>query len=181
MYYVYVYEREDGTPYYVGKGKDGRAYAPHKRRLRENVFIDLKPEDVDRIKILKYFEKEEEALEYEAHLIKTLPNLRNILEGGKQPPSQLGVKRSEQTKQLLSEKRKEHFKTRPGTMSGKKLKDSQIEKISYRVLTPAGVFLSSTKAAAALGVNQQTIVNRCKSEKEKFAGYRILEIGSKYV
>jgi len=180
MYYVYVYEREDGTPYYVGKGKDGRAYAPHKRRLRENVFIDLKPEDSSRIKILKHFDKEEDALAYEAFLIATLPNLRNMLEGGKQPPSQLGVKRSEQTKQLLSEKKKEYFKTQPGTMTGRKLEDSQIEKISYKVLTPVGVFLSSTKAAAALGVNQQTVINRCKSDKEKFAGYKILEIGSKY-
>lgn len=181
MYYVYVYEREDGTPYYVGKGKDGRAYAPHKRKIRESVFINLKPVDYNRIKILKYFEKEEDALVYEVFLIKTLPNLKNILEGGKQPPSQLGVKRSRQTKQLLSKKKKEYFKNQPGTMTGKKLEASQIKKISYEVLTPIGVFISSTKAAAALGISQQTVINRCKSEKEKFVGYKILEVGSKYL
>ena len=80
-YYVYGYFREDGTPYYIGKGKGRRAWNSHKRNML--------PGDRSRIKILLDGMTEEEALEAERDLISLLGRkdlgsgcLRNLTDGG---------------------------------------------------------------------------------------------------
>ena len=88
MYYNYLWLREDGTPYYTGKGIGNRAYIPHRRRANVTLYPPIK----DRI-ILYPAESEAYAFEVEKFLIwyygrKDLGTgcLRNFSNGGDQPP-----------------------------------------------------------------------------------------------
>jgi len=60
MFYVYLWLREDRTPYYVGKGKGYRAFSKHRKAT---------PPPKDRIIIVKEFEDEEESYLFEEWLI----------------------------------------------------------------------------------------------------------------
>ena len=59
IYYTYAYLREDKTPYYIGKGKQNRAYKKHS--------VGTPPKD--RIIILKQNLTEEEAFRHEIYMI----------------------------------------------------------------------------------------------------------------
>ena len=61
-YYVYMYLREDGTPYYVGKGTGKRAYVKGHRKV-------LPPKDKSRIVLDKQNLTEEEAFKHEIDTI----------------------------------------------------------------------------------------------------------------
>ena len=92
-YYVYEYLREDGSPYYIGKGSGFRAYAKR----------SYKPNDKSRINIIKNGLSEKEAFDLEIELIakygrKDLGTgiLKNKTVGGE------GYSLSDETKQKLS-------------------------------------------------------------------------------
>ena len=72
MYYVYAHKLE-GEIKYIGKGSNNRAYAKD-RRSKEWKMIFSNGFEVE---ILKYFDVNSEALDYEFHLINSLPNLIN--------------------------------------------------------------------------------------------------------
>jgi hypothetical protein len=60
IYYTYAYLRNDGTPYYIGKGKNKRAY-----ERKHNDFVPSK----DRILFLKKNLTEEKAFIHEIYMI----------------------------------------------------------------------------------------------------------------
>lgn len=80
-YYTYAYLREDGTPYYIGKGKKDR----WSQKERHNVKVPPK----NRIVFLKRNLTEEEAFKHEKYMIAVLGRkdlgtgiLRNMTNGG---------------------------------------------------------------------------------------------------
>ena len=103
-YYTYAYLREDGTPYYIGKGKGRRAYKSHIRQNKTN----LKPKDSSRILVLKKNLTEEEANKHEKYMIDVFGRkdlrtgiLRNMTNGG---DGISGYSHTDETKRILSEK-----------------------------------------------------------------------------
>ena len=99
VFYTYAYLREDGTPYYIGKGKGKRAYHPYNRHA--------KCPSQDRILLLKKNLTEEEAIKHEIYMIAVLGRrdlgtgiLHNFTDGGE---GKAGLKDSLETRKKKSE------------------------------------------------------------------------------
>ena len=99
QYYTYAYLREDGTPYYIGKGKGNRAYKKDRREFNP-------PKDKSRILILKKNLTEEEAFRHEIYMIAVFGRkdlgtgiLHNKTDGG---DGSSGAVRSEETRDKIS-------------------------------------------------------------------------------
>ncbi len=98
-YYVYFYLREDGSPYYVGRGKDNRAFVGH-----HNVTIPPK----ERITFFKENITFDESVNIEKELISLYGRkdnntgiLRNLTDGGE---GALGYNHTEENKLSISKK-----------------------------------------------------------------------------
>jgi hypothetical protein len=116
IYYVYAYLREDGTPYYIGKGKDNRAY--HKQHS-----INL-PKDKSKIIFMERNLSDIGALALERRYICWYGRkdngtgiLRNLTDGGE---GASGYKHTKEQCQANSNRQRGRPSPKKGKPSGKK-------------------------------------------------------------
>ena len=122
VYYTYKWLREDGTPYYIGKGKGRRAWTVHKRK---NV-SHYPPEG--RVEIVMDSISEEEALTHEVWLIalygrKSEGGLLINLTSGGQGPSNAKWSLTDETKSKMKVARTK--RPPPSQKTKDKIRDSK--------------------------------------------------------
>ena len=116
-YYTYAYLREDGTPYYIGKGSGARINKSH-----DSVGVPPKERRI----YLKQNLTEDQAFRHEIYMIGILGRicdggiLRNVTLGGDgqsgKTPWNKGIPMSEESKKKLSEKKKGKTSPRKGVV-----------------------------------------------------------------
>ena len=161
-FYTYAYLREDGTPYYIGKGKGKRIYKNEYRSCPV-------PKDRNYIIFLKQNLTEEEAFKHEKYMISVLGRkdlgtgiLRNMTNGGE---GISGLVHTEKTKRKISESRKGKLHTEETkrkyseTRKGKKVHSEEWKK-----------HLSERMKGNKFGLNKKPTPETIKKRSEKLKG-----------
>ena len=165
-FYVYAYLREDGTPYYIGKGKGRRAYL--------NRRIPPKPAYIERIQMVKVNLTEEEAFNLECKLIMEYGRrdlgtgiLQNRTAGGEGVSGRIATPESIQKRvsKNTGKKRTSEQKERMRQAQLTRKQKTEEEKLQY------SVNMSKAKKGKSLGSPSETHrKNLSKSLKGKTLG-----------
>jgi hypothetical protein len=164
IYYVYAYLRTDGTPYYIGKGKDYRAY-----KKSHNVAV---PKDKDRIIFIAKNLSEYDAFALEMFFIawygrKNIETgiLRNLTNGGEGGSGAKIVMTDDHKKKLSLAK--------IGTHRPEETKRKIIENSSRRKSCTDGVniFLSLREMARFYNMASSAMLKRINNKSKKFENF----------
>jgi hypothetical protein len=158
MYYVYLWLREDRTPYYVGKGKEYRAYVKHTWGKRW-----ISPPPKDRVVIVKYFDNEEESYLFEEWLISVYKRkteggiLINRSIGGQNKSSMI------RTEYEKKENRKESLKKYQQSEKGKETYKKWVEENKEKVKEIKKKYTDNNREK----INEKNRNSRKKKELDK--------------
>ena len=137
-YYTYAYLREDKTPYYIGKGKEDRAYFKWKNEIKP-------PKDKSRIIFLKKNLTEEEAFKHEIYMIVVLGRkdlgtgiLRNKTDGGEGTSGYChNIETKKHMSKLMSGKNNSFYGKTHNKESKKKMSESRSGEKNHRYGKPS--------------------------------------------
>jgi hypothetical protein len=202
-FYTYAYLREDGTPYYIGKGTNRRAY-----KRTHNVFLPPK----ERILFLKKNLLEEEAYQHEIYMIAVLGRkdlgtgiLRNKTDGGDGAKGMLltedylkklkerttgknhplyGKKHSEKTKKLQSKVKLGKNNPFYGKKHSQEWIDNRIKLnciFEYKITSPSGEIFYTRNLAEFCRKHNLNNGAMCLVANEKTKSYKKWNVEKYYV
>jgi hypothetical protein len=168
-YYTYAYLREDGTPYYIGKGKGKRINNPHYRNNKTRIRVPLPPKE-RRIK-LKQNLTENQAYKHEMYMIAVFG--RKDLETGILLNMDNGGKGGTSGPRYSMRGNKNHKYGKPSTQRGKVWINNNIENLMvYPNQIPDGWNIGRVKVHTKNGLN--SIKNHATNNNPNAKEYRIV-------